>query len=183
MRKNACLGSRQCMKRAKALPALKTRRSICTSPPSSLCGSKRSATLQGVCLECHVVIRLLCMLWVVACQDSALRAYIPSFVLQRGFTQAPPCMWRLSIATAHSCKWKAVWLQKCMLATVIVDLLPSLAANHAVTRHELCCPMHWHTCCILLYDTDAMLTNMWLSFQEDGQASDPCITDFVPMQF
>ncbi len=70
-----------------------------------------------------------------------------------------------------------------MLASVIVDLLPSFAANQAVTRHELCCPMRCHTCCILLYDTDAMLTNKWLSFQEDGQASEPCITDFVPMQF
>ncbi len=70
-----------------------------------------------------------------------------------------------------------------MLAVIYVSLLPSLAANYAVTRHEVCSPMHWHTFCILLYDTDAMLTIMWLSFQEDGQASDPCITDFVPMQF
>jgi len=71
-----------------------------------------------------------------------------------------------------------------MLATIIVDLLFGFAANHAATSIILCCLAQCPACwCILLSDTDAMLTNMWLSVQEDGQASDPCITDFVPMQF
>lgn len=70
-----------------------------------------------------------------------------------------------------------------MLATGIVDMLPILAANHAVTRREPVLSNALSSWSHFASNTDNVLTKMWLLFQEDGQASDPCITNFTPMQF